>query len=58
MRRGNVPNAYYGFDAIKAGQSALVPERRTDGQRLDVGEIYLFNRAIMIGVDTDISGDR
>jgi len=53
-----VPNAYYGFDAIKAGQSALVPERRTDGQRLDVGEIYLFNRAIMIGVDTYVSGDR
>jgi len=58
MRRRNVPNEYYGFDAIKAGQSALVPERRADGQRLDVGEIYLFNRAIMIGVDTDISGDR
>ena len=58
MRRRNVPNAYYGFDAIKAGQIALVPERRADGQRLDVGEIYLFNRAIMIGVDTDVSGDR
>ena len=53
-----MPNEYYGFDAIKAGQSALVPERRADGQRLDVGEIYLFNRAIMIGVDTDVSGDR
>ena len=58
MRRRNVPKSNYCFDAIKAGQSALVPERRTDGQRLDVGEIYLFNRAIMIGVDTDVSGDR
>ena len=43
---------------LKLARVRLSPERRADGQLLDVGEIYLFNRAIMIGVDTDISGDR